>query len=154
MKTIAKLAIITFSLVALGCAMSSTDTCGTKRTIQDSAVLNSTNAYKTFATGFVAEKNCHAIMKMKFYWNDPAKAATTERPPLTYSFNVGLGYFPHQEKMSYDAALGYNVWTAEVNQGAKNETVNPISYYIEASYTGESGDGSVKVEMSIQYVPY
>lgn len=92
---------------------------------------------------FDADKDTHAKMLMEVRWVDEARAKTEERPEVISEFGTVFGYFPSflaSFPVSFfypeEASEGYHYWISYVDQAAKNETTQGISYSISADYSG------------------
>jgi len=96
-----------------------------------------------------ADKNTHAKMYLELRWADAEQAKGLERPPVVEEFGTAMGYFPEQLAMTAtslmhpeEAGLGYNYWVALVDQAAKNEAINGISYHVAATYNPSAFPGT------------
>jgi hypothetical protein len=87
-----------------------------------------------------ADKDTHAKMLLELRWADADRAATTDQPLVTETFRTVFGVFPsllvpspvslfHPE----ENGLGYTFWVGYVDQAAKNEPINGISYAVDVS---------------------
>ena len=92
------------------------------------------------AQQFDADKNTHAKMLLELRFLDEERAKSSEQPPVSIEFGTALGIYPAQlmqSPLSFfhpgEKGKGYVYWIAFVDQAAKNETSNPISYHISAS---------------------
>lgn len=87
-----------------------------------------------------ADKNTHAKMLLEIRYVDEELAKTGAMPvypTLTVEFGVPLGYFPHQLFESpvsifhpEENGKGYKYFIGFVDQAAKNNAMDPISYHI------------------------
>ncbi len=92
---------------------------------------------------FDADKNTHAKMLMEVRWVDEARAKTDERPEVISEFGTVFGIFPALMvplPVSFfypdEEGKGYKYWMSYVDQAAKNEAEQGISYAISADYDG------------------
>lgn len=85
---------------------------------------------------FDADKDTHAKMVAEFRWADVERARTDDPVPVGPDFGTAWGVFPaalvrtevslfHPE----EAGQGFRYWQAVVDQAAKNEATNGISYH-------------------------
>lgn len=86
-----------------------------------------------------ADKDTHAKMLLEIRWLDEEKAKSDLIPAAYTEFGTVFGYFPHSLTASplsilhpEDNGKGYTFWIALVDQAAKNEPTNGISYHISA----------------------
>lgn len=103
-----------------------------------------------------ADKNTHAKMILELRWVDETRALTEEPPPAVVSAGTAIGSFlttteasPVSLQHPEENGLGYVHWVTVVDEAAKNEPDNGISYHIEANYAG--GEGDVRVSASLLY---
>jgi hypothetical protein len=103
-----------------------------------------------------ADKDTHAKMLLELRWVDVARALTDEAPPAFVEAGTVWGSFSTATEASPVSLLhpeendaGYVHWLTVVDQAAKNEPENGISYHIGASYSGVEGE--VRVSASILY---
>lgn len=116
--------------------------------IQKTDVLRGGHASFTLDTydrigQFDADKNTHAKMLLELRWADPDVAQTHDAPhdlmaPVTFGTMGGLYYFPHELLESPVSVFfpeengnGFRYWYAFVDQAAKNQSENGISYTIK-----------------------
>lgn len=92
---------------------------------------------------FDADKNTHAKMLMEVRWVDEARAKTNERPEVISEFGTVFGVFPTvfaPLPVSFfypeEEGKGYYYWMSYVDEAAKNEAEQGISYGISTSYDG------------------
>jgi hypothetical protein len=118
---------------------------GGTNTIQAMAVLTPERPNFSLSTYDVAQthdadKDTHAKMLLELRWADADRAATTDQPLVTETFRTVFGVFPsllvpspvslfHPE----ENGLGYTFWVGYVDQAAKNEPINGISYAVDVS---------------------
>lgn len=96
-----------------------------------------------------ADKDSHALMVLELRWASDEMARTTTQPPVYEEFSTGWGYFPSNLSAT-DVSLfhpeevgqGYTYWTAVVDQAAKNESVNGITFNITATWNSGAGTSS------------
>lgn len=103
-----------------------------------------------------ADKDTHAKMLLELRWVDGARAQTDEAPPVAVEAGTVWGAFETTTAASTVSLLhpeendaGYVHWLTVVDQAAKNEPENGISYHIGASHSG--AEGEVRVSASILY---
>ena len=113
--------------------------------MQGMAVLDTDNTVFRLDTydvngAFDADKNTHAKMLLEFRWVDETLALGTTEPPVTLDFGTTWGYYPAmlvQSPVSIfhpdENGQGYTYWVAAVDQAAKNQPENGISYHASAS---------------------
>lgn len=111
-----------------------------------------------------ADKDVHAKMFLEVRWADDARAQTDDRPPIVQEFGTGWGWYPSMLAMTKTSFFhtaeslsgDYRYWIAVVDQAAKNETYNPISYHVSATWqpgtASEAAD--VRVSARILYKVY
>ena len=136
------------------------DDLGSTRVIQREGILDADHPSFRLSTydidgDFLADKDTHAQMWLEFRWADDDRARTTEQPPVYESFGTTFGTFPSLVVRSdvsvlhpEDATAGYVYWGAFVDQAAKNEAIQGISYEVAATHSG--GD-AVSVGAFIRY---
>jgi hypothetical protein len=109
---------------------------------------------------FDADKDTHAKMLLEYRWAEPDKAVTDTEPAVFVEFGTTFGYYPHlavPSPISFfhpeDNGKGYTFWIAYVDQAAKNEAENGISYRIDTTLA-DYATGSVKVTARLHYKLY
>jgi hypothetical protein len=108
-----------------------------------------------------ADKNVHAKMFLEVRWADDALARTDARPPIVEEFGTGWGWYPSYLSMTKTSFFHtaeslsgeYRYWIAAVDQAAKNESFNPISYHVNATWqpSTQSEAADVRVSARILY---
>jgi hypothetical protein len=106
---------------------------------------------------FDADKDVHAKMLLEVRWADDEKAKSSDMPFLNLDFGTDTGSYSASLMQSpvsvfFPAEKGYQHWIAFVDQAAKNQAINGISYHINASY--ESDFSPVRVAARIVYSLY
>lgn len=121
---------------------------GDTNTIQAKAVLTPERPNFRLSTYDVAQthdadKDRHAKMLLELRWADADRATTTDQPLVSESFRTVFGIFPSRliaSPVSFfhpeENGLGYTFWVAYVDQAAKNEPSNGISYAIDVTLPG------------------
>jgi hypothetical protein len=84
-----------------------------------------------------ADKDTHAKMLLEVRWVDSTKAKGQQQPYLQEEFGTTMGYFPSTMTQSpvsifhpEENGQGFVYWIGFVDQAAKNQAVNGISYRI------------------------
>lgn len=166
------LTLVLSSLIVFGaeCAESESDDddhdddeCSNKEEVSDIATITSTNTTFSLSTPD-ARKDCHAIMTLCDEWADEDYRVDNSFEPslsITFGTNGGLWYFPtpdaEVEEKQDDSGNTYYRWCREVDEGARNQPDEYVSYYIGViAGTQPPTDGSKDVALwaEIKYVPY
>ncbi|HPB97712.1 MAG TPA: hypothetical protein PKW66_17460, partial [Polyangiaceae bacterium] len=102
----------------------------------------------------------HAKMLVEARFADDSKAQSSDRPPIDTQIGTTMGVFPHQlvaSPISFfhpeENGKGFTFWVGYVDQAAKNESVNGISYHITAKVPNDASN-SVRVTSRIIYSLY
>jgi hypothetical protein len=112
---------------------------------------------------FDVDKDQHSYYLLEMRWADPARAQTTEMPPINFAFTTVWGIFPESYSTPIQSPVslfgdedGYVYWEVFASEGAKNETVNPIAVSITAQWNAYSTvkAGDVQVQARIDYPLY
>lgn len=133
--------------------------CEESKTIQKTFTLSSdtpSGALSVYEeTGdFFADAGCHAKMKLTFYWQNPDLKQTEERPPVNYTFEAGMGYFPANDYISGNASSGFT-WQAESDQAQDKDKPEGTNYAIVINYDSSTHPNeNVVCELSITYKVY
>jgi hypothetical protein len=88
---------------------------------------------------YIAEKNCHAKMKLTFMFLNDELSKTARKPPILVIFFGGDGFFD-PGSVSYSSRLnssGYYIWTASCDQAAKNASENPTNFGMSVTWDPE-----------------
>ncbi len=120
-----------------------TSTTGVTQTVKAISPSNPVFELDTYdiASQFDADKNQHAKMLLELRWADEALAKDPNaRPGAIVEFGTVWGIYDYALVASPVSFLhpeengkGYTFWIAYVNQAAKNESTNGISYHIRVS---------------------
>lgn len=139
------------------------DECDNKDEVSDTATITNTNTTFSLSTPD-ARKDCHAIMTLCYEWADEDYRIDNAFEPslsITFGTNGGLWYFPtpdaEVEEKEDDSGNTYYRWCREVDQGARNQPDEYVSYYIGVmAGIQPPADGSKDVSLwaRIKYVPY
>lgn len=130
--------------------------------IQGMRVLRSSERFELNTYGvhsdLDADKDKHAKMLVEARFADDATAQSSNRPSIDTEIGTTMGNFPHDliaSPISFfhpeENGKGYTFWIGYVDQGAKNEPVNGISYHITATVSDSS---PVRVTSRIIYSLY
>lgn len=154
------LALVLFVATSCNSNVDTTDNCDceTLKGINDSATLNSSNTTLVLSTyqadgDFLADASCHASMWIDIIWADSTRAASTEEPPISVSFESVFGYFPSGgPEMRWSENLGVNYWRYIVSEAADRNATEGTDYSITATYNTSYGQpGDVSVAAYIDY---
>jgi hypothetical protein len=109
---------------------------------------------------FDADKDKHAKMLVEVRFMEDEKAKTADRPPIETDIGTVFGVYPHEliaSPVSFfhaeENGKGFTFWIAYVDQAAKNESTNGISYHISATVP-DYGSSPVRVTSRIVYNLY
>jgi hypothetical protein len=132
-------------------------------TVQRVAVLGLGAADASFAVSsydveqlYNADKDTHAKMLLEVRFADETLAKSDQQPAVIETFSTDFGYYPSMlvaSPVSFlfpeDNDQGFTHWIAFVDQAAKNQTVNGISYNIDVTY--DAGAPPVRVAGRVLY---
>ena len=155
-------------LIIIGDSCGSSDEngcrCETLKTGKNHYLISPNNPTVTFTTydleggRLIADGACHADMKIIFRWADDDKAATDERPPLSYEFRSLYGYFPANEGMekhSIDYENYIQYWEISISEADDKTKPEGTSYGIYLQYDGPAGDNmAIDCSVTISYRYY
>ena len=138
--------------------------------IEMTDILNETNLFFSLHTydrigEFDADKDTHAKMLLEMRWADPDVATTHDAPDpmmasVTFGTLGGLYYFPHdliESPVSIffpeENGNGFRYWYAFVDQAAKNQDKNGISYSISVDKDSSLPDLRVTARIGYTILP-
>lgn len=160
--------------LGIGLSMSGTSNYGDAteghNVIEKSDILTSTNSSFRLDTydridQFDADKDTHAKMLLELRWADPTVATTHDEPdglmaPITFGTLGGIYYFPHQLIESpvsiffpEENGNDFRYWYAFVDQAAKNQDENGISYSITVDKDSTLPDLRVTARIGYTILP-
>lgn len=109
---------------------------------------------------FNADKDTHAKMLLEVRFADEGMAKSETQPAVSELFATDIGYYPSMFVASPVSFLfpeengaGYTHWIAFVDQAAKNQNVNGISYNITASYDAAAPPVRVAARILYKRIP-